>query len=206
MIRLVGILSVPLWLITFISITLIGLTPHDDSTIRAFLQPTVECSTPCWEGIRPGITRIEEMTLILEENGWIRDRQFNYSMEIDTGLLTWRWRTPPSPFIESSRIGLAWIQNNVVQWIDLPTRLTFGDVWLLFDPPIRGAIQPASVIPRRINHYASYDENDWLQVRSTIFCPVRTSNFWQAPVNVLIGSLPIVEMKTYRLPHWSGCS
>ncbi len=204
--RLVGLLTIPLWVIAMSSILLIGVIRHDDAAIRAFLQPSTECSTPCWEGIRPGVTTIEDMTRILEENGWIRDRQFNYSMEIDTGLLTWRWRDPPSPFIESQRIGISWVQHNIVQWIDLPTRLTFGEVWLIFDHPLRGAIQTSSVIPKRINHYASYHEQDWLQVRSTIFCPVRTRDFWQSPVNVLIGSLPVIEMENYRLPHWLSCS
>lgn len=206
MTRLIGALIIPLWVISISGIFLIGFIPYDNSTIQAFFQPAAECSTPCWEDIRPGVTTIEEMIRILEERGWVRDRQFNYSMEIDTGLLTWRWRNPPSPFIEENRIGIAWIQHNIVQWIDIPTRLTFGEVWLLYDLPIRGAIQPASVVPRRINHYASYHEHDWLQVRSTIFCPVRIYNFWQAQVNVLIGSLPVVEMGSYRLPHWLRCS
>jgi hypothetical protein len=205
MMRLFGLLILPLWLIFITGIMAICNIPHDDHAMQIFLQD-MQCSTPCWEGIRPGFTTIEEMTRVLEEGGWIRDRQFNYSMEIDTGLLTWRWRDTPSPLIESKRIGIAWIQHNVVQWIDLPTRLTFGDVWLLYNRPLRGSIQPASVVPKRINHYASYDEQDLLQVRSTIFCPVRTVNFWKAQVNILIGSLPIIELKNYRLPHWSGCS
>ena len=204
--RLSAMLIVPLWLIFITGVIAICLMPHNDFAVETFLQHMRCSSTPCWEGIRPGFTTIEEMTRLLEERGWIRDRQFNYSMEIDTGLLTWRWRDTPSPLIEANRMGIAWIQHNVVQWIDLPTRLTFGDVWLLYNRPFRGAIQPASVVPKRINHYASYDEQDLLQVRSTVFCPVRTINFWKAPVNVLIGSLPVVELENYRLPRWSGCS
>lgn len=206
MIGLFGRLFLPVWLISVFSILAICFTPYNDSAVRAFLEPSAECSMPCWEGIRPGVTTIEEITQMLEENGWSRDSQFNYGMQFDTGLLTWRWRNPPSPLIESRRIGIAWIQNNVVQWMELPTRLTFGDIWLFFDHPLRGAIQPASVIPRRINHYASYDEQDQLQVRSTIFCPVHPKDFWQAHVDVLIGSLPVIALKDYRLPHWASCS
>jgi len=206
MTRLTAMLTIPLCLIWVSSILVICFAPHDDRIISDFLRPSADCLMPCWEGIRPGITTAAEMIRILEENGWVRDRQFNYSMEIDTGLLTWRWRTPPSPLIEERRIGLAWIQRNIVQWIDLPTRLRFGDVWLFFDRPLRGAIQSASVLPRRINHYASYDESDLLQVRSTVFCPLRARDFWQAQVNVLIGALPIIKMEIYRLPRWSHCS
>jgi hypothetical protein len=184
-------------------IGIIHALPYDSGELDALLRPDT-CAMPCWAGIRPGQSRVEELSRMLQENRWAADLKFNYSMQIDTGLLIWRWVNPPSALIERRRVGTAWIEKNIVQWIGIPTTLSFGDVWLFFDHPQMGATQLTSLIPPRINHYASYYQSA-IQIRSTVFCPVRVQAFWESRVDVVIGARPLVDMNDYHLPAWLNC-
>jgi hypothetical protein len=199
-------------MVAFIVVTSVILTmgigvihslPYADGGLTTLIDSDA-CPMPCWAGIRMGQTRVQELSRILQENHWAADLKFNYSMQIDTGLLIWRWVDPPSALIERSRVGTAWIENNIVQSIDLPTTLSFGDVWLFFDHPQTGATQLTSLIPPRINHYASYYQSA-LQIRSTVFCPVRAQAFWESRVDMVIGARPLVAMNDYHLPEWLSC-
>lgn len=46
-------------------IALIRVQPYDDSELRAFLTPPEGCPAPCFMGIRPGVTTMEEAVAIL---------------------------------------------------------------------------------------------------------------------------------------------
>lgn len=48
----------------------IQLVPYDDSERRAFLLPPAGCPAPCWQGIRPGVTTVEETITMLEAQHW----------------------------------------------------------------------------------------------------------------------------------------
>lgn len=44
--------------------------PYDDHELRALLMPE-GCEMPCFMGIRPGVTTVDEAVKILENSGWV---------------------------------------------------------------------------------------------------------------------------------------
>jgi hypothetical protein len=64
-------------------IGIIRAQPYDNSDLSAFLTPPEGCPMPCFMGIRPGVTTVEEAIAILEAHEWI-DTVSRY--EITEGL------------------------------------------------------------------------------------------------------------------------
>jgi hypothetical protein len=68
MVWLFQILLAPTFALTLllsVSIAVIRAHPYDDIAMRAFLVPSLECPMPCFLGIRPGATTVEEAHSIL---------------------------------------------------------------------------------------------------------------------------------------------
>jgi hypothetical protein len=180
--------------------------PVDDSRAHALLLPGDSCLMPCWQGIRPGITSFVQIYSTLREHPWVGVIEMNRGMAFNTGLLTWTWRDPPPDLIDTRRNGMAWIENSIVDWVKLPTRLAFGDVWLLLDAPQKGTASLAGIVPPRWLHVAIYDQYR-LQIGTTLPCPLRLDAFWQAPVEIMLGSKPLVDenLPRYQLPDRHAC-
>ena len=90
-----------------------------------------------------------------------------------------------------------------MQWLEVATRFSFGDLWLM-QRPDGGHTSPASVEPRRIYHEAAYGLT---VARTEVLCPLEPTDFWVAPV--VFRSLrvsPRLLNKLYALSHWRGCS
>ncbi len=77
-----------LWLLP---VLLIHVQPNNASEIRAALIPPEDCATPCFMGLRPGVTTTEEAVAILNAHPWVEA----YSLAKSDGgtypLLTWAW-------------------------------------------------------------------------------------------------------------------
>src|SRR5690606_25048567 len=72
-----------LTLLAALTIVLIRAQPYDDSDLRAFLTPPEGCPAPCFMGIRPGVTTVEEAIAILEGHEWVT----NLVVDLDTNEL-----------------------------------------------------------------------------------------------------------------------
>src|SRR3954452_886073 len=77
------LVSLPILLFTAV-LLLIHAQPYDDHELRQLLLPD-GCPAPCFMGIRPGVTTIEEAGRILEASEWAKDVQ-NGPFD-----LIWRW-------------------------------------------------------------------------------------------------------------------
>jgi hypothetical protein len=58
-------LSLPLILLFTAALAVIRAQPYDDHELRELLLPA-GCPAPCFMGIRPGVTTVEEAVKILE--------------------------------------------------------------------------------------------------------------------------------------------
>lgn len=66
--RLILRLAVVLALIGWLSIALIRAQPYDAGPARALLLPPAGCSDlPCWQGMRPGVTTLDEAVRFFEQ-------------------------------------------------------------------------------------------------------------------------------------------
>ncbi len=91
-------------LLNFIIFTVVMLLiraqPYDDHELRALLMPD-DCEMPCFMGIRPGVTTVDEAVKLLQNNSWVgtidQNREANY--------LSWTWNGQQPFFIDASQVG-----------------------------------------------------------------------------------------------------
>jgi hypothetical protein len=107
---------------------LIRARPYDGDSLRALLNPTPDCPFSCFQGIQPGVTPLGQAVSLLENLGWdgrITATGFEGGVEFAT------WSGQGSDWLlAEATIGA---QHNIVKSITLPTRIRFGDVWLMYN-------------------------------------------------------------------------
>ncbi len=111
-----------LWLLP---VLLIRAQPYDDRDLRAFLAPSADCLAPCFMGIRPGVTTIEEAMLILQGSPWVSDRI--ESREFSRIIIV--WEGSESSLIDTASSGRLSFSGGVIQNINIRTHITLGDLW-----------------------------------------------------------------------------
>jgi hypothetical protein len=187
-----------------ITISAVNARPYDNPDLRAFLQAAHECTLPCWGGIRPGVTGLSEIQIVLGNHEWVREVTFTPTTGPDTGFMTWRWRDPVTGVIDATQQGEAGISDGVVTWLQIPTVMAFGDVWLTMGPPQRGRTIAGRRPAYMIRHYAAYADQG-VQVRYAIPCAWNPDHLWRTRVNLWLGIRSVVQMPDYVRPPHSGC-
>lgn len=187
-------------------ISVVNARPYNNPDLRIFLQEAQSCEIPCWEGIQPGVTSVSEIQLLLENHAWVREITFTPTTEPDSGFVTWTWDQPPASLIDTTRQGEAGINDGIVSWLQIPTAVSFGDVWLTMGPPSLGR----TVVMRRpthfVRHYAAYDAVS-VQVRYTIPCAWSPGDLWQTQVSLWLGvPQSVTQLPDYARPPRRGCA
>jgi hypothetical protein len=84
----------PILLLTLLAalpIVLIRAQPYDDSDLRTFLTPPEGCPAPCFMGIRPGVTTVDEAVTILEGQEWVQSvRAFQGANDESDLIINWK--------------------------------------------------------------------------------------------------------------------
>ena len=112
--------------------------PHDDNDLRAFLTPPEDCPTPCFLGVRPGVTTAAEAIAILEGHEWV-SRVATSEFADDLFIV---WDNPPLSIINPERSALMRFHNNVVEEINVFTRLKLINVLTVYGQPAWGEAIP----------------------------------------------------------------
>ncbi|MBZ0287899.1 MAG: hypothetical protein K8I30_09820 [Anaerolineae bacterium] len=71
MTRLLLQITITLAALLSAAVFLIRAQPQDVSALRTLLTPPPGCASPCFMGIRPGVTSLTEARIILHERGWV---------------------------------------------------------------------------------------------------------------------------------------
>jgi len=125
----------PLLIIIMAAVLMLPRTqPLPDDTLRPLLI-TEDCAAPCFMGIRPGITSVDEAVRILKASGWTADirMQPNASRWI---VVEWNehapaWLRPPNVYNETSMVML----DSRIDEIHIITDLRLADAELLYGRP-----------------------------------------------------------------------
>jgi hypothetical protein len=184
-------------------------TPSDLTTqLNELLMPPADCSMPCWHGIQPGVTTVDEAAAILRADRAVADVHVNPSM------ISWWWAEGHSDVYSDGgrafdgRMETALINGaQRVTSIVLATTLEQGQIRLALGEPdevtviaVRG--QNGSQMPGVVHqaHYAG------LSAFSLLECPLTVEDFWRAPVFVTFGSANLgLRGDTFEspaLPEW----
>jgi hypothetical protein len=139
----------PILLLTLLAalpIFAIRAQPYDDSELRAFLTPPEGCPAPCFMGIRPGVTTIEEAVAILEAHEWVTaiDEHYVELMRLAAAyeppslktLLSWEWSTSKPAWVDSRRNSSLIIKSRRIEGVMIQTTIPLGDVLVTYGKPV----------------------------------------------------------------------
>jgi hypothetical protein len=144
---------IPIALFTLVLI-LIHAQPYDDHELRELLLPE-GCPAPCFMGIRPGVTTVDEAIKILEVNKWI-GKINNETSDNDIGFIYWNWSDQAPNWISKNGRGVIWATQKIVHSILIDTQFLLGDTRLVFGLPNYELIEP-ELMPS-ILYSAFYDQ------------------------------------------------
>ena len=164
----------------------IAAQPRDDAAMRAFFAPP-NCSAPCFLGIRPGVTTVQQAIALLQAHPWVTGigdaGREPPSHPQDYSNIVWNWNGQQPDFLAAGDADdppYLHINNGIVQYIRLVTRIPYGDAWLTIGAPTRetlivggdSAIQSASYLGGK------------LVFDSKIVCPMKPGVVWNTPISI----------------------
>jgi hypothetical protein len=165
-----------LTLLFMLPILLIRAQPYESGHLAAFLIPPEDCPSPCFLGVRPRHTTIEQALVILRANELIEHVQVESYYEGQS--IFWRWKDGESDF---RRYAFRVNRNHVVERPILPYSLTLGEVHLLLGEPARvSAAMTNEYQPRGalMLDYPAYGLHLFIGLYP---CEVNQREFWQTP-------------------------
>jgi len=187
-----ALLAATLALLTLFAL-LVGLIraqPQDTTAWRTFLLPPEDCPMPCWQGIRPSMTTVEETITVLQAHPWTRQIITSYyNAATRQGSLVWAFNAPHpdgqiAPYQAEFRV-----IHDVVSNITVTTDIPASAIWFLFGVPSmeRWAILSQRALnSRRIDHFAHYI-NLGFSIYVPMTCPVRLANAWMGQTVIQYG-------------------
>ncbi len=166
---------IPLLLLTAV-LLVIRSQPYDDRELREILLPT-DCPAPCFMGIRPGVTTMEEAVKLLEASGWVEaiDKQ-NFPYEVK-----WKSNLPDQNRINSERQNRVSFSNGIVSRIDLVINFKVGDIRLGFGRP---DIEDVAHISMGAFYYRGVYIDKGIFVEAINFCPQSEIEIWNVNLSV----------------------
>lgn len=78
------------------AMSLIRAQPYDDRQWRDLLLPE-NCPAPCFLGIRPGDTGVDEAVLLLQQDVRVEHVTSRYDVYLYRPVVNWSWRATPQP-------------------------------------------------------------------------------------------------------------
>lgn len=157
----------------------------EDTDLRALLLPPEGCFMPCWAGIQPGVTTVDEAMAILRAHPWVRaETVFSVPTQI---MWLWDYQHPSvaeyiSPEFSASYI---YVRGDIVRYIRVATTVPYGEIHTLMGAPSSGIfsiIYPHPTNPDYL-HSAGYFGGS-VVYDTDIPCPATPYQFWNAPVRI----------------------
>jgi hypothetical protein len=223
MIRFLLRLAASLILLFAACIGLIHSPPYDDNQLSTFLTPPDSCPMPCFMGIRPGVTTVEEAIIILEAHEWVSAVDVNFYTD-GSATISWAWNGRQSKYIDDDRDAYLGVSpSRVVTAMDIYTQFTFGD-FLLWRPPDQGGLYCGAGAavpfgPELRGIFADYE--DQLEITAVIpspdsassycpvmggFCSLTIHDFYALPVVVRLGQSYVPRINFAAFFEGLGCN
>lgn len=194
-------LSLPLTFIFIIPLLLIRAQPYDNSELRAFLTPPDGCPAPCFMGIQPGVTTVEEAIAILEASVWIDEVLSKPTA--DTGgrrwWSAWTWSDLQPNSINNSISGSIEFDKGIVSSLSVYTNLYLGDIQMSFGSPMFGNLGYDTETEGLIGGFAAYPEkNLTFVVRAS--CPI--NGVWH--IKAMVYFIDEVDSGFFHQANYAG--
>ncbi|MBN1964242.1 MAG: hypothetical protein JW910_06325 [Anaerolineae bacterium] len=206
--RWLAIPAVVLWLLLTGGVLIVAALPEpfDLAPVQeAFFPPVDECAPPCWAGIRPGVSTLDEALAVLAAHPWVGE----ITPRPEAGAILWTWRSGQLPLIDASADGeLYYLADGTVETIILPTRVHWMAFHVLLGAPPtvqvarswqQTAQSPNGLIARTL--YLIYPAQG-ARLEVSWSCPVALADFRQAAVRLIYTTIVAPTSLNERLaPH-----
>src|SRR5690606_17874987 len=181
MFRLLLRFALLLTLLVALPIALIRAQPNNAAQLRAFLTSPDGCPAPCFMGIRPGVTTLDEAIAILEAHDWVE------TVEVDTSgrdsYLSVKWDQIAPRIIDRSSQAQLYSLDGGVRVMSIKTTYSIGTMYLL-EGQSQETDSGASMLGIIVSAYY-FDFG--LQVYSYLECPVTQIKFVNAEMYISFG-------------------
>jgi hypothetical protein len=159
-----------------LSVLLIRAQPYDDGGLREFLTPPEDCPAPCFMGIRPGVTTVEEMQAILSHHPWVLPGLSDTSDYLGHHLYRWAWaETAPDWFARdlNSEVVVDDDDGRIISVV-IESKIPWSDVLLVFGRPdvyyLSLDIESRPESPGEAYHFVSWYSRWNMQVSAPFMC------------------------------------
>lgn len=206
-------LAVLLVLLCIAPVALIRAQPYDDGGLRAGLAPTADCPAPCFMGVRPGVTTLQEFVTIMARHGWVGESfraDFTAMIGQSGGgrvspnpIMVWEWDAAMRPgWISARQAGAAWVPGGRVTVMLVETDIALGDFLLAFGEPDRVTLTSIKDDPvLGINGY-EYEYTAWYTQHQMIVSTggvCSESRLYDWPVRLFFQAVPEESGEVVRL-------
>jgi hypothetical protein len=184
-----------------------------DSPLRAVFADG--CPMPCFMGIRPGVTTVDEAVALLSAHEWVGEIEISIGLNQLPNTVLWTWSGRQPGFIQDTIYGNPYrgnlrIRNRMVTAIWIPTTVALGELWLLGgNPDVFAAMRfrrfNEQFHPLLLSFYHTFSGN---QFASQTFadCPYVPVD-WYAPVAITMGDVTevafVAEGDTMPYDHFT---
>ena len=191
-------------LLLVLPILLIQVQPPVVETMPVLLAPPEGCPAPCFMGIRPGVTTMDEAVSLLKTNAWVdRMRLEDYQLDLRgvraNGWLSFTWSAAHPAQIDPTVPGRIYFaqadrQSNaiLVESIAIPTLLRTYQVQQWFGQASSGMVGIDG--DRRLNYIAVYPPGDlaaWVRISTELRCPASLMGYWDSHAEIMLSTAPI---------------
>ena len=165
-------------------LVLIRAHPYDDREVRKLLLSD-DCTSPCFLGIRPGVTTLHEAINLLRISQWVQTETISYSEADYGGGAVWSWNRQAAPALSNKQSSLISRLDNGVQLVDLlyiSTTIPIGDIYLTL-----GATSYTGTGDTGMPHeayVALFYLEQGISIWSNVSCPIQNHTLWIEPVDV----------------------
>ncbi|MBI1278953.1 MAG: hypothetical protein GC179_12565 [Anaerolineaceae bacterium] len=162
---------------------------YDNRDVQAFLLPD-GCTSPCFMGIQPGITKPQDALSQLRSTESISRVGVSESLE----TIAWFWNENHSGLMDSSQIPALFYDRDEISSIRLYTRIRLGDLMLQMDTSGSQRIAMRQTTP-----YTSFNVDLYYVGKGYVLnAVVNCHDFWNQPTQLILGTTPLFLASTTR--------
>lgn len=143
---------------------------YDNLELSQLLLPE-GCPAPCFMGIRPQATTMDDAVQILKANPWVQAVDYDQTNN-PSGYISWTWSDQQPSWIIGEDRGEIRGADNLVKAITVYTNIPLGDTQLVLGPPEFEIIDPERDQEGLISLYMAFYSRRGLLIENWQRCQV----------------------------------
>ncbi len=180
-------------------ISLIQLQHYENRGVHGLLHEN--CPSPCFMGIRPGWTNMQDAYYLLAAHSWVANSADEFpsllressliGASIPRTIVRWRWSTLHPEWINGAVQGTITLQDRDVLNMAIETQLSLGEIILALGLPDEAHFMALGTASDQRFGYTAWYADEGLLIQTEGVCPIR--HRYELPVRILFSSQALPE-------------